>query len=299
MNNRGLLDFIITRIPHISPVDKISLCTRFTSEADIISLTKADLEQILGRFLPKLKWDLDLWIGQAEQDTWTITHRGMNTVSYASPDYPPLLREIYDPPHLIFYWGQLPDPERPLVAMVGTRRPASPGAMFAIRVSKEFADAGVSVVSGLALGIDGFSHRGNLSARTIAVLASGLDELSPAANKVLARKILEQGGCIMTEYPPGTPPHQWRFPTRNRIISGLSRGTLIVEAPERSGALITGRCALEQGRDVWVAGLYGEPLGEGSRKFANEGARVVSSAYEILEEWEAKFTVITSLKEEP
>ncbi|MDR2807940.1 MAG: DNA-processing protein DprA [Spirochaetaceae bacterium] len=292
MDSRGLLDFVIARIPHISTVDKITLCVCFTSEADIVSLTKPELENILRRSLPKLRWDLDLWLGQAEQDIWTIKCRGMNTVSYTSSDYPPLLREIHDPPHLIFYWGQLPDKERPLVAMVGTRRPAPPGAMLAIRVSREFADAGVSVVSGLALGIDAFSHRGNLTAHTVAVLASGLDELSPAANKVLARKILEHNGCIMSEYPPGTLPQPWQFPLRNRIISGLSRGTLIVEAPARSGALITGRCALEQGRDLWVAGMHGEIFGEGAQKFVDEGARVVSSAYEILEEWAKKFTVI-------
>ena len=292
MDSRGLLDFIIARIPHISIIDRVNLCTRFTSEADVISLTKEGLEHILGRPLPKLIWDIDLWLSKAEQDNLTIKYRNMKTVSYTSPDYPPLLREIHDPPHLIFYWGQLPNPERPLVAMVGTRQPSPPGATLAMRISKEFADCNVSVVSGLALGIDAFSHRGNLRGHTIAVLGSSLDELSPASNKVLARKILESGGCIISEYTPGTPPQPWRFPARNRIISGLSRGTLIVEAPARSGALITGRCALEQGRDLWVAGMHGEIFGEGARKFADEGAGVVSSAHEILEEWAKKFTPV-------
>jgi DNA processing protein len=285
MNNRGLLDFFIIRIPRITIPEKLALCIRFTDESEVLTLQKTDLEYILGRSLEKLVWDPDAWYGQAQHDAKTVLVRGMSTVSYTSDLYPPLLREIYDPPPLLFYWGRLPDPERSVVAMVGTRNPSSQGTALALKIAKEFAVAGVSVISGLAFGIDAMVHRGNLTGHTIAVLGAGLDEISPVSNRPLARHILEYDGCLLTEYPPGTTPEKWHFPQRNRLISGISRGTLIVEAPARSGALITGRYALEQGRDLWVAGVHNSPLGEGARSFSDEGAPIISSASDILAEW--------------
>jgi DNA processing protein len=132
------------------------------------------------------------------------------------------------------------------------------------------------------------AHRGNIEggAPTVAVLGSGLDYVYPTSNRGLARRILEAGGCLMSEYPPGTEPRKWNFPARNRIISALARGVLIVEAPERSGALITAGFALEQGRDLWVASSgFNSPLGKGTARLAEDGARVISSARDILVEW--------------
>jgi DNA processing protein len=161
-------------------------------------------------------------------------------------------------------------------------------------ISRALGKAGVPVISGLALGIDAMAHRGNLEggAPTVAVLGSGLDEVYPGSNRPLARRIVEQGGVLVSEYPPGTLPRKWHFPARNRIISAFARGVLIIEAPRNSGALITARFALEQGRDLWVgsAGLVTgpetfSPLGEGTRKLVEEGARVIASAGDILAEW--------------
>jgi DNA processing protein len=152
-------------------------------------------------------------------------------------------------------------------------------------MGREFAHAHISVVSGLALGIDALAHRGNLSGPTVAVLGSGLDEMSPVSNRPLARRILENSGCILSEYPPGTAPARWRFPQRNRIITGISRGTVIVEAPQKSGALISARCAVEQNRDVFVVGKDGEALGAGAQKLADDGAKVIESVGDILEDW--------------
>jgi DNA processing protein len=137
------------------------------------------------------------------------------------------------------------------------------------------------------------AHRGSLEAAgapTVAVLGSGADEVYPAANRVVARRILESGGAILSEYPPGTPPRKWCFPARNRIISALARGVLIVEAPENSGALITARFALEQNRDLWVASAGAVPSlgGAGTARLAGEGAKIIYTAWDILDEWNMK-----------
>jgi DNA processing protein len=172
-----------------------------------------------------------------------------------------------------------------MAAVVGTRKPHGAALNAAFDLGRGLGAQGISVVSGLALGIDAMAHRGNLEggARTYAVLGSGVDEIYPSSNRPLARKILEGGGGILSEYPPGTGPKKWHFPARNRIISAIARGTLIVEAPAASGALITARFALEQGRDLWVssAGMGSE----GIARLAEDGAKIISSASDILREW--------------
>ncbi|MDR2798346.1 MAG: DNA-processing protein DprA [Treponema sp.] len=287
MADRGLVDLIIGRIPRLTPAERVRVCIHCNQEADLLGLSKGAMEALVGRSLDQ-QWDMDAVYAQAEQDAAAARMRGIGYVSYVSPQYPPLLREIYDPPAILFYRGQLPNPELPIVGIVGTRRPSAAALTQAYDMAKALAHAGIPVIAGLALGIDGMAHRGNSDggAPTIAVLGSGLDEVYPAGNRLLARRIVEQGGVLLSEYPPGTTPRKWHFPARNRIISALARGTVIVEAPESSGALITARFALEQGRDLWVAsaGLV-SPQGAGTRKLAAEGAQVISSAAAILKEW--------------
>jgi DNA processing protein len=155
-------------------------------------------------------------------------------------------------------------------------------------LGREFGERGIAVISGLALGIDSLAQRGCLDAGgyTLAVLGSGPDQIYPASNRDLARRILQSGGALLSEYKPGTKPFKWNFPARNRIISGLARGTIVVEAPARSGALHTAQFALEQGRDLWVASSgVASPVGEGTRRLAEEGSVVVSCAGDILAEW--------------
>jgi len=162
------------------------------------------------------------------------------------------------------------------------------GAQRAFKLGRELGEAGIPVVSGLALGIDSMAHRGNIEgkAATVAVLGSGVDMIFPASNRDLARRILETGGAVVSEYPPGTVPAKWNFPARNRIISALARGVVIVEAPEKSGALITAQFALDQDRDLWVDS-YGvkSPNGAGTARLVEDGAPVISSAEDILAEW--------------
>jgi len=213
---------------------------------------------------------------------------GICRIEKESPLYPPLLREIYDPPEKLYCRGRFPDPEKPAVAVVGTRRPSADASLQALTLGREFAQAGITVISGLALGIDALAHRGCLEGGgcTAAVLGSSVDEVYPMTNRDLARRIIKAGGSLLSEYDPGTKPQKWHYPQRNRIISGLARATIIVEAPIGSGALITARFALEQGRDVFIASAaMKSPFGEGARRLAADGCPVISGAAEVLAEW--------------
>lgn len=212
----------------------------------------------------------------------------INITFYDDSDFPPLVREIPDAPFLLYYRGVLPEACKDAVALVGTRRPTGNGIKAARELGIECGHAGIPVISGLAHGIDTFAHRGALEGggTTSAVLACGLDRLYPKSNAQLAGQILEKGGCILSEYAPGEPPLAYRFPQRNRLISGLARATIIVEAPVKSGALITADFALEQGRDVCVcAGMLESVQNAGGRKLAEDGAIPVQCAGDLLREW--------------
>lgn len=284
----NLLDLMINRIPGLKAEEKIELVKNFDKEKDFSALSKNDIEKLLGRCLNKQSWNIAEIRKTAEKDAGLVNKLGMRLVSWRENVFPPLLREIFDPPVLLFYRGVLPDPEKPLAAVVGTRKPSPQAAVRAFALGKELGELGIPLVSGLALGIDSLAHRGNIEAGapTVAVLGSSPDMVYPASNRNLARRILETGGAILSEYPPETRPMKWHYPARNRIISGMARGTVIVEAPEKSGALITGRFALEQGRDLWVDSVsLASAQGAGAARFAEDGAAVISSAKEILAEW--------------
>ena len=226
---------------------------------------------------------------------------GICRIDRDSPRFPPLLREIFDPPEYIYCRGRLPNPEKSAVALVGTRRPSAAASRQAYALGREFARAGIAVISGLALGIDALAHRGALEGGgyTAAVLGSSVDEVYPASNRDLARRILKAGGALISEYDPGTAPKKWYYPQRNRIISGLARGTVIVEAPLKSGALYTGRFALEQGRDLFVARAgVDSPLGKGSQNLAKDGCPVISGALEVLKEWGMDTSVLLKWNEQ-
>jgi DNA processing protein len=287
MADRGLLDLGIARLPGLKPNEKALLCQSFEDEASFFSQSNVEIAFLIGRCLKK-DWTMDEIRRQAEQDAVLARRRGIAFVPYTDPRYPPQLKEIFDPPPVLFYRGKLPDLETPLVAIVGTRQPTGPASAQAYEIARELGRLGFPVVSGLAFGIDALAHRGNLEggAPTIAVLGSSPDEVYPAANRPLARRTVEGGGVLLSEYPPGTMPAKWTFPARNRIISGLARGVLIVEAPERSGALITARFATEQNRDLWVAAAGAvSVMGQGTAQLAASGAMIITSAIDILKEW--------------
>lgn len=199
--------------------------------------------------------------------------------------YPALLREIQDPPPKLWVWGRLPS-HFPAVAIVGARKASAYGRATAEQFATALAAAGLWIVSGLALGTDSAAHRGALSAggRTVAVLGSGLDRIYPPENQSLAGEIVDRGGVVLSEFERDTEPAPYRFPQRNRIISGLSRAVLVVEAGEKSGALITARLAAEQGREVFVIPHdISRESGRGCLRLIKEGATAVGEPEEILD----------------
>jgi DNA processing protein len=204
----------------------------------------------------------------------------------SAPDFPPLLRAIHDPPPGLFLRG-MADPEilsRPAVAIVGARADSGYGASVARSLGRDLAAAGLVIVSGLARGIDAEAHRGALEAKgtTVAVLGCGIDRDYPAAHAELARRVADTG-LIVSEYAPGVEPAPWRFPARNRLVAGLCAATVVVEARERSGALITADLALEEGREVFaVPGEITSVLSAGTNALLKLGAAPLTSAADVL-----------------
>lgn len=221
----------------------------------------------------------------ARRDLAAYAARGLRLHLLGDPTYPPLLREISDPPALLFAHGTL-DLTGPMVALVGTRSATAYGLRIARRLGLELAARGITVVSGLALGIDAAAHAGALEGGlTAAVLGSGLDHVGPARNRRLAEAIVQRGGALLSEYPPETSPAAGQFPARNRIVSGMCLATVVIEAPLRSGALITADLALEQGREVMaVPGPIDQRQSEGTLALLSQGAKLVTSVDDILSE---------------
>ena len=211
----------------------------------------------------------------------------INAIEKSSDHFPALLKEIADLPKQLYVLGALPDDAVAKVAIVGTRKATAQGKFLARNVAEQLARRGMVIVSGLAMGIDTAAHEGALRAqgKTIAVLPCGLDSIYPRQNERLAREICKAGGALVSEYTPETQALQYRFLERNRIVSGLSIATIIIEAPSASGALVTARLAGEQGREVFVfPGPHNHPNYIGSHALIRDGARLVASVEHILED---------------
>jgi len=209
----------------------------------------------------------------------------IDILSLRDERYPAQLRTIADPPPILYVKGMLLPSDSFSIAVIGTRRCTRYGERQTERLTSALVQNGFAIISGLALGIDGVAHRVALKAggRTIAVLGSGLHRIYPPEHKPLAQKIVESGGCILSEYPPFHPSAKWTFPQRNRIVSGLSLGVLVVEAPVRSGAMISARLAGEQGRDIFaVPGSIESPASSGCNQLIRDGAYITESADDIL-----------------
>jgi DNA processing protein len=221
-----------------------------------------------------------------EQEYEKVTQAGAHLLTLADPDYPDLLRDIHDPPPVLYVRGSLLMTDNLALAIVGTRRATRYGKDVSHRMALWLARQDVTIISGMAHGIDENAHRGALDAggRTIAVMGCGIDIVYPSGSEKLADAIADNG-AIVSEFPIGTPPTGNNFPRRNRIISGLSLGVMVAEAPERSGALITVESALEQGRDVFAipANIF-NPIGTGCNKLIQDGAKLVMRANDVLDE---------------
>ncbi|MBN6185843.1 DNA-processing protein DprA [Aneurinibacillus sp. BA2021] len=218
-------------------------------------------------------------------ETWNRKGIGVLTLQHSA--YPPLLREIPDPPEILYIAGDIQSLHRPCISLVGSRKPTTYGKNTARQFARELSERGITVVSGMARGIDSEAHRGALAGggTTVAVLGCGVDVTYPAENRSLALEIRKQG-AIVSEYPPGTAPQRGFFPERNRIISGLAKGVLVVEAASRSGSLITADLAADQGRDVFaIPGSIYAPQSAGCHWLIQQGSKLVQNTHDILSEY--------------
>jgi DNA processing protein len=272
----------------VGPVAARRLLAAFGSAPAVFDATAAAWREVVGRAaaeaIARAPADFDTSVAATEQWLAGGADRALWTLGDA--DYPPLLLQLTDPPLLLFAHG---DPRwlgPPALAVVGSRNPTAQGVDTARAFSRALSDAGVVVVSGLALGIDAAAHEGALdgAAGTIAVIGTGPDRVYPARHHALAHRITTRG-LILSEFVPGTPPLPDHFPRRNRLIAGLSRGTLVVEAALRSGSLITARLASEAGREVFaIPGSIHAPQARGCHQLIRQGAKLVESAQDVLEE---------------
>jgi DNA processing protein len=241
--------------PGIGPRAAAKLLERFGSAEAVYRATRAELEHLR---LPPEAVDTIIareLLPRAEAEIFSVRKLGGEILLLDDGIYPSLLREIYDPPIVLYVKGAWSDClDRPCIGVVGSRRCSTYGQNAAIMLARDLAQRGITVVSGFARGIDAAAHRGALEAggRTVAVLGTGIDEVYPRDHKKLAAEILDRGGALVSQFPLGTPPVSENFPYRNRIISGLSLGIVVVEAAENSGSLITARLAMEQNREVFA-----------------------------------------------
>ncbi len=274
-----------TRFPGIGPVTFKLWLSYFSNIQTLFSASFAELKEIglTNKEIHVLKnpnWKV------AEQDILWSQQPNCYVLTQADKSYPELLRQLPDAPLVLYVQGYANILSTPQIAMVGSRHPTHGGIEMADDYARCLAQAGLWVTSGLALGIDTASHLGALKAncQTIAVLGSGLNQIYPRSNQKLAEQIIRQG-ALVSEFPLDMPPHRENFPRRNRIISGLSLGVVVIEAAIRSGSLITARFAAEQGREVFaIPGSIHNPLARGCHQLIREGAKLIENASDILEE---------------
>lgn len=279
----------LLRIPGLGPVklsDILDECSDLTALFDAMDNC---------RVMPgKAKW------AEVDQDLQWALQPGCHILTQSHQAFPTLLKEVRGAPLVLFVRGNVKCLTRPQIAMVGSRHPTPIGRETAFEFARHFATVGFTITSGLAIGIDASSHKGALagtgSGSTIAVLGNGLDKVYPPSHQALAHEIAEKG-ALVSEFPIGTPPLTAHFPRRNRVISGLSMGTLVVEAAVKSGSLITAKCALDQGREVFaIPGSIHSSLAKGCHALIRQGAKLVETAEDVLEELGALVKYVSQKK---
>ena len=274
----------LTLIPGISGETQRKLLAAFGLPEAIFAAGRLEVRSVIGD-KADLLFDGDSTEAIEHSLAWA-SQPGQSIITLADGGYPPALLEIADPPSVLYVRGNPDLLHRRGLAVVGSRNATPQGTQTAESFARHLAAQGLCIVSGLALGIDAAAHRGALAApgETVAVIGTGADRIYPARNKDLAIAIAERG-AIVSEFPLGTPAVAYNFPRRNRIISGLARGVLVVEAAPESGSLITARLAAEQGREVFaIPGSIHSPVARGCHKLIKQGAKLVETAQDILEE---------------
>jgi DNA processing protein len=271
--------------PGVGHASLIRLLTAFGSPEAVLSCGRSALSAHLTAA------QCDALLAEPDRASLETAHAwlaqpGNSLMTLADDDYPPSLLEIADPPAMLYCKGRRSLLKQPALGIVGSRNATPQGSRDAEAFAHALSDAGLTIVSGLALGIDAAAHRGGLAGAgsSVAVVGTGLDRVYPARNKALAHQLAENG-LIVSEFPLGTQPLPGHFPRRNRLISGLSRGVLVVEATPDSGSLITARVATEQGREVFaIPGSIHSPMARGCHALIKQGAKLVESAADILDE---------------
>lgn len=281
---------VLNLLPRIGPVRVRRLLEQFGRPEEILSASESDLQAVAG-IGREMAGQIRGWedLVDLEEEKRRMTDRGIVALTIEEENYPPALREIHDPPFLLYMKGALRPSDAAAVGVVGSRRTTHYGTEQARKLSFQLARAGFCIVSGLARGIDTAAHEAALAAegRTVAVLGSGIGNVYPPENQALADRIAENG-AVISEFPVLYVPDKQSFPLRNRIVAGMSQGLLVVEAPARSGALITANQALEQGRTVFaVPGPIDRPTSEGCHRLIRQGAVLVCGAQDVVDELSA------------
>lgn len=284
---------VLNLLPRVGPVRVRKLLENFGTPESVLSASSDALQRVsgIGEELARI---VTRWQDHADltKEERRIQEFGATLLTADDPEYPDTLKEIWDPPLVLYVWGKLEPRDRVAIGVVGSRRASHYGLQCAKKLSLQLAHAGVTVLSGLARGIDTAAHEGALAGkgRTVAVIGSGLGKLYPPENKPLAEKIADGHGAVVSEFPIDLPPDKQTFPMRNRIVSGWSSGVLVVEAPAWSGALITANMAGEHGRSVYaVPGPIDRPTSAGANKLIQQGAKLVMDSQDILEDLESLF----------
>lgn len=286
MDERELRSWLRLSRLEISPRVAAALLERFGGPEAVFEAAEAellDIERLTDKGRAKLLGPIPAAI---DRDLRLIDETGLAVIPITSPDYPPSLKDIYDPPIVLYVAGRILESDKMAVAIVGSRRATVYGKSVAERIARDLAARGLTIVSGGARGIDTAAHKGALAAggRTIAFLGCGIDVSYPAENKKLYDAIADSG-AVVSEFPLGSNPEPWRFPPRNRLISGMSLGVLVCQSPEASGALITAGYAAEQGKDTYVIpGNIDDERNRGCHKLIQDGAKLVQESEDILRE---------------
>jgi len=275
------------RVPGVGSITFKKLLDAFDAPANVFAATASALKQagFSEKLIESIKDNESSDIAQPDLN-WINAADNHFLITIECPEYPSLLKQINNPPPLLYVHGKLSILNDPQLAIIGSRNPTPGGGSNTYEFSKFLGASGLCITSGLALGVDGAAHRGALDVKspTIAVIATGIDRVYPAKHRDLAHRIVENG-AIISEFPVGTQPKSENFPRRNRIISGISHGTLVIEAAKKSGSLITARLASEQNREVFaIPGSIHNPLAKGCHQLIKDGAKLVETAQDILEE---------------
>lgn len=302
MSDRAALaDWLrLTLAPGIGGETQRRLLAAFGPAPAVFAAGRSAIAAVIGSAAASRLLDSDTQVALDAALAWRQGGSDRHIVVLGDDDYPEALLEIADPPTLLYVRGNLDLLKRPALAIVGSRNATPAGERTAEQFAAALAGAGLTIVSGLALGIDGAAHRGALAAggATLAFIGTGIDRVYPARNHALASAIAEQG-AIVSEYPLATPPLPANFPRRNRLIAGIARGVLVVEAAVESGSLITARLAGEQGREVFaIPGSIHSPQARGCHQLLRQGAKLVETANDVLEElaWNVQIPPATTTK---